>query len=298
MTASFHRLGPGRDAGLYYVNDPNREARPRSRDEYYAADGGGVWWSSGETVVRHGAAIDKASFRDLCAGINPATGDGLVRGAGDQHRAGWDVTFSAPKSLSLLWAAGTEEQRGRAEAWHTQAVEGALRFVVRQQLLEVRLGAGGTVREQPTDVIAGRFQHTTSRAGDPNLHTHSVLMNVAGSADGRHRTLEPRALFEWTHTVGAAYRAELAVLLMAEGFALRPAGTHQIEICGIDEALIEIFSKRSRMVEAVVGDRATASGARKELAALATRQSKELLPTGVELEARWNEEFGDAREQL
>src|ERR1700730_6319226 len=59
MTASLHALGGGRDAGLYYVNDPNREARPKSRDEYYVRDGGGTWWSTGETIVRHGAEIDK-----------------------------------------------------------------------------------------------------------------------------------------------------------------------------------------------------------------------------------------------
>ena len=59
MTASLHALAGGRDAGLYYVNDPNREARAKSRDEYYVRDGGGTWWSTGGTVVRHGAEIDK-----------------------------------------------------------------------------------------------------------------------------------------------------------------------------------------------------------------------------------------------
>ena len=62
MTASLHRLGAGAEAGLYYTNDSEREARPDRRDEYYLADGGGVWWSSGESVVRHGAAIDFDPF--------------------------------------------------------------------------------------------------------------------------------------------------------------------------------------------------------------------------------------------
>ena len=111
MTASLHALGVGRDAGLYYVNDPNREARPRSRDEYYVRDGGGTWWSTGGTIVRHGAEIDKETFRDLCGGIDPSTGKSLVRGSGPKHRAGWDVTFSAPKTLSVLWMAGDVNQR-------------------------------------------------------------------------------------------------------------------------------------------------------------------------------------------
>ena len=88
MTASLHTLGGGRDAGLYYVNDPNREARPYSRDEYYVRDGGGVWWSTGETIVRHGAEIDKETFRDLCAGLDPTTGKPLVRGCGTRPSGG------------------------------------------------------------------------------------------------------------------------------------------------------------------------------------------------------------------
>ena len=71
MTASLHRLGAGAEAGLYYTNDSEREARPDRRDEYYLADGGGVWWSSGESVVRHelafstfGAGLDEIVARD------------------------------------------------------------------------------------------------------------------------------------------------------------------------------------------------------------------------------------------
>ena len=58
MTATLHKLGAGGAAALYYTNDSARESQPSHRDEYYSRDGGGVWWSSGESVVRHGAAID------------------------------------------------------------------------------------------------------------------------------------------------------------------------------------------------------------------------------------------------
>ena len=298
MTATFHKLGAGRDAGLYYVNDPNKEARPRNRDEYYLADGGGVWWSTGSSDVTHGAAIDKASFRDLCAGVHPRSGKGLVRASGERHRARWDVTFSAPKSVSLLWAAGSDHRRAEIETIHGEAVEAALAFIERQSLLEVRLGAGGKLREAPTDIIVGRFRHTTSRAGDPNIHTHCVFLNVARSADGRCRTVETDAMFKWTKTIGAAYRAELSRLLAEKGFAFRPAGRDQFEISGVDEKLIETFSKRSRAIEELIGDRKIASGTRKELAALSTRQSKEMLPTGADLEARWHKEFGDERARI
>lgn len=290
MTASLHTLGAGRDAGLYYVNDPNREARPRSRDEYYMRDGGGVWWTTGETIVRHGAAIDKESFRDLCAGIDPRTGERLVRGAGPKHRAGWDITFSAPKSLSILWMAGDEQQRATLHALHRAAVEDALKFLVDERLVEVRLGSGGYLREPAADVIVGRFDHFTSREGDGAIHTHAVLLNTSGCRDPRkYRTLEPEKLFEHQLVVGAAFRTSLAYRLAAIGFSLREAGRSQFEIAGIPQSAIETFSKRSRQIEKLVGRDAT--GAQKELAALATRGSKDEVPVGELLEARWKEEL-------
>ena len=178
MTASIHALGCGRNAGTYYTDDPNRETRARSRDDYYARDGGGTWWSTGESIVRHGAAVDKATFQDLCGGIDPRTGKGLVRGSGDSHRAGWDITFSAPKTFSILWMAGTAEQRAMLEHIQQEAVDEALRFIVDERLVEVRLGAGGSRRERPTDVIVARFPHFTSREGDAACHVHCVIQNV------------------------------------------------------------------------------------------------------------------------
>ena len=312
MTATLHALSVGRNAGAYYTSDPRREALPHRRDEYYVGEkdgeargaGGGLWWSSGSSLVQHGAPVDAEVFRDLCAGLDPRTGDGpssargLVRGAGDGHRAGWDMTFSAPKTVGLLWAAGDEQQRITIQATHRQAVDRALAFLQREGLLEVRLGAGGIRREQPTDLMIARFDHVTSREGDPNLHSHCVILNVAGSADGRYRTLEPRTLYNWQKTVGAAYRMHLSEGLHRAGFLARAAGRNQFEVAGIGQDLIDRFSKRGKQIEALVGDRADVSGRQKEIANLSTRQGKELVPTGDALEARWREEFSADRDLL
>lgn len=291
MTASLHTLGAGASAGNYYTNDPNREAQ--NRDEYYAKDGGGQWWTSTGSVVRDGAAITLASFQDLCAGRDPRTGRSLVRGAGEGHRAGWDCTLTSAKTFSILWADGKANQRAQLEAIHAAAVTQALEFVHDEGLVEVRLGAGGYLREPPTDLIVGRFDHFTTRAGDPNCHTHCVLLNAACSADGKYRTLEPAKLFEWQKVVGSAYRAALAEGLLREfGLSFRPAGQGQFEILGIPDAVIEAFSKRSTEIEAAIGgDRASTSGSRKEVAALSTRGAKADLPTGTELETRWRDEL-------
>ncbi|RYC30279.1 conjugal transfer protein [Lichenibacterium minor] len=295
MTASLHRLASGSEAGAYYTNDAAREAKPRNRDEYYSRDGGGTWWSTGETIVRHGAPIDRGSFRALCAGQHPGTGASLVRGAGPGHWAGLDVTFTPGKSVSLLWASGTPELRAAVEEAHRSAVEQALRFVEREGLVLVRSGAGGVVKSRPSDLIVARYDHFTTREGDPNVHTHAVIMNVAGAAtsSGRykasHLTIEPAEVFRWQHAIGAGYRAALAETLGGAGFSFVPAGRGQYEIAGVPQDLIEAFSKRSRQIEERVGR--GASGAQKEIAALATRSAKELVPTGEELEARWMSEL-------
>lgn len=288
MTASLHKLSAGRDAGNYYINDPNREARPNRRDEYYAQDGGGVWWSTGSTIVRHHTPIDKETFRDLCAGIHPLTGEPLVRGSGMRHRAGWDITFSAPKSFSILWAAGDESQRTTLHELHRAAVDDALNFLGEERLVEVRRGQGGHIREAAEDIIVGRFDHYSSRAGDPAIHTHGVCMNISRSGN-KYFTIEPEKLFEYQLLVGAAYRVSLGQGLLTCGFKIRPAGRNQFEIAGIPETLIETFSKRSQQIENRVGRDATA--AQKELAALATRGSKDEIPVGDALEQRWRDEL-------
>ena len=291
MTASLHALGLGAAAGTYYTNDPHRETH--NRDDYYARDGGGVWWSPSSTVVRHDAAIDLASFRDLCAGFDPRTGKALVRGAGEGHRAGWDTTFNGPKSLSILWAGAGLALRKELETVHAAAVEEALHFIVDEGLVEVRLGAGGRIRQPAAGLIVGRFAHYTSRAGDPNLHTHCVIMNAAICNDGRVRTLETYNLHAKCHLAGAAYRAALSARLAEVfGFEARPAGRGQFEIRGVPQVVLDAFSKRSRELEAALaGGRAGSSAAQKQVANLSTRGAKSDLPTGPELEARWRDEM-------
>ncbi|PZR82066.1 MAG: conjugal transfer protein [Stutzerimonas stutzeri] len=293
-----HRLGNGAQAGNYYTSDSKREARPDRRDDYYAKDGGGVWWSSGETLVRHGAPIDLASFKDLCAGVDPGTGQPLVRGAGPTHWAGVDYCFTTGKSVSVLWMAGSKEQRALIEAAHRQAVDEALRFLIDEQLIAVRSGAGGINRHIPADLIVGRFDHHTTREGDPNLHTHCVVMNVArapaeafsGRYRYRHLTIDPDESYRWQLAVGAVFRGALARELKRHfDVSFREAGQGQWEIAGIDPELLSAFSKRSAQIDDYAGPDATT--AQREIAALATRKGKDLVPTGEELEARWRDEL-------
>ncbi len=292
------KLGAGPDAGAYYTRDSLREARPDRRDDYYVRDGGGVWWSSGETVVRHGAAIDLASFKDLCAGIDPRTGAALVRGAGPNHLAAIDFCMTTGKSVSVLWMAGTSEQRALIEAAHRQAIDEALGFLIDEQLIAVRSGAAGINRHVPTDLIVGRFDHHTTREGDPNLHTHCVVMNVAGAPEAarsgrykyRHLTIDPDEAYRWQLVTGAVFRAALArELSRSFDIRFREAGQGQWEIDGISQEILSAFSKRSAQIDEYAGPDATS--AQREIAALATRQGKDLVPTDDALEVRWRDEL-------
>ena len=206
----------------------------------------------------------------------------------ERHRAGWDITFSMPKSFGILWAAGTAEQRAVLEKIQQDAVDQALELLVRERLVEVRLGAGGHRRDNPDDIIVAKFPHYTSREGDPACHLHCILLNVAG-AFGKTFTVEPKKIFQNQLLLGAAMRTALAERLAELGFSLREAGRDQFEIAGITEPMIEGFSKRAQQIKARVGR--DASAAQKEVAALATRRDKASVPTGADLEKRWKQEL-------
>jgi conjugative relaxase-like TrwC/TraI family protein len=204
------------------------------------------------------------------------------------------------KSVSVLWAAGDADQRTAIEQAHRAAVDAALQFVEREGLIEVRTGAGGREHRRPSDLIVATFDHFTTREGDPNLHTHCVYLNVAcnpGVRSGRykslrHLTTDTARLFEQQRGVGAAYRAALAEQLHARfGWRFRPAGDGQWEVTGVDERVLEAFSKRSVQIRERVGLGATS--AQREVAALVTRRAKDQLPSGAELEARWQRELAE-----
>ncbi|MCX7322629.1 MAG: relaxase domain-containing protein [Hyphomicrobiales bacterium] len=234
---------------------------------------------------------ERPSTRKLCAGVDPRNGKGLVRAAGPGHRAGWDFTFSAPKSVSILWMSADEERRSLIVAVHRAAVGRALQLFESEQLLEARLGQGGYFRERPVDIIVGRFAHYTSREGDCNLHEHCVLLNVLGCSDKKWRTAETQRAFTNLTLLGAAYRAELASGLRQLGFQLREAGRGQFEVAGLPTQLLEQFSKRSQQIEAEVGR--GASTLQKAVATLRTRRSKVDVPVGEALEERWRNELAE-----
>jgi conjugative relaxase-like TrwC/TraI family protein len=190
----------------------------------------GEW--QGELAARFGlaGAVDAQHFSRLSEGQNPLTGEQLVRvnntqeytnAAGEtvkpvEHRAGWDATFSAPKSVSLTALVGGDE---RVREAHRNAVTTALTEL--ERYTQARIG-GNHAADTTGKFVAAKFEHDTARPVDgyaaPQLHTHAVIFNITERADGTSRALQERGFFDTQQFATAVYQAELTHQLRDLGY--------------------------------------------------------------------------------
>lgn len=236
------------------------------------------WSGSGAHVLGLRGAVDSDLFTSLLEGYLP-NGQQLGRPRVDgeiQHRPGWDLTFSAPKSVSALALVGQDERLIQA---HEKAVGTALRHLEAQ-------GAAHQVHAQSPlatkNLLVAQFRHATSREQQPQLHSHCVILNCTQDADGRWRSLESRPLYRLQKEAGLIYRSELARQCRALGYVLEATQIGKepgFELVGVPQALLNHWSERSRQIEAALHNqgqtRETASAAAKEAATLRTRERKQ-----------------------
>ena len=123
--------------------------------------------------------------------------------------AGFDLTFSAPKSVSVAWAVADEATQGLIYAAHQRALEHVIGYA-EEHVFSSRSGKGGVVQEDIRGVVAAAFDHWDSRTGDPQLHTHVVVMNRVQTTDGVWRTLDSRGLFRSTVGLSEMYNGVLS----------------------------------------------------------------------------------------
>lgn len=267
-----------------------RDGANRGAEDYYTESGRtqGQWLGSGAKALALGETVDEKAFDRLAMGFHPETEAALVQRAGESHRPGWDMTFSAPKAVSVVWGIAEREQRETIERAHTHAVERTLAFAEQQQLFITRRGKDGIERETARPVIAA-YLHGTSREADPQLHTHAFVMNVAAREDGHFGTLESKPLYEWKMALGAAYRAELAHTLRAHGYEIAPDSKGSFRLAAVPREIERHFSKRRVQIEAALSERGTSSAKASEVAALHTRKTKEAT-TATTLRATWRAE--------
>jgi len=266
MVASVSALTSSAQANSYYETD-----------DYYA-DGGlspSEWNGKGAEKLGLSGEVDREIFRELLDGKIGDHQLGTIRAGTFEHRPGWDVTLSAPKSVSIMAEVAGDR---RLIAAHGEAVKMALEHI-EAHMAATRVRHGGTVtREATGNLIVASFQHGTSRAQDPQLHTHNVIMNATQGEDGSWRSLEPRAIYQLQKQIGAIYRQELALKVRELGYEIEPARESMFEIRGVSAEVMTAFSTRSAAIEAALVERGSsreeASAAEKQVAALGTRQAK------------------------
>jgi conjugative relaxase-like TrwC/TraI family protein len=232
----------GVGAGRYYTE----------RLQSYYLDGDeppGRWWGRGAGDLGLTGQVDPDAFLAVMAGEDPATGRDLGRRYGDASVRGFDATFSAPKSVSVLFALGDEKMRDEVVEAHDRAIEAVLGWVEDHAHTRMRR-RGHVMCVDAEGIVVGVFRQHTSRRLDPQLHTHAVIANRVRAPDGRWLALDARTIKIDQRTLSALYHANLRSELTRH----LGVGWHQpehgiAEIAGVAVDVLAEFSQRTHDVE-------------------------------------------------
>jgi conjugative relaxase-like TrwC/TraI family protein len=272
----------------------------------------GEW--QGQLATRFGlsGAVSPLEFQRLSEGLHPETEQPMVRSRAAfeyknadgetvktvEHRAGWDATFSAPKSVSLTALVGGDDRVRKA---HRAAVTEALSEL--ERYTQARIG-GNHPAETTGKFIAAKFEHDTARPVDgyaaPQLHTHAVIFNVTERADGSTRALQPHSLFESQQYATAVYQSELMYRLRNLGYEIERGKSGAPEIKGYTQEYLDASSPRSRQIREQLEKTGRAGAEAAEIAAHSTRDRKQNLTAEQVLDAhrKMAVEFGNQPEQV
>jgi conjugative relaxase-like TrwC/TraI family protein len=236
--------------------------------------------------------VGSAHFARLSEGQHPETGEQLVKHqpartyeneygrqiTSAEHRAGWDATFSAPKSVSVTALVGGDD---RIRDAHRESVRVALGELERYSQARI-----GNIRAPETTgkFVAATFEHDTARPVEgyaaPQLHTHAVIFNVTFRENGETRALQERSLFQSQHYVTSVYRSELAQRLQGLGYSIERGKYGQPEIRGYTQEYLDASSPRRDQIQQHLKSLGMEGAGAAQVAAHRTRDQKELLSQG------------------
>ena len=275
------------------------------RDGYYGKDDpehreASAWVGKGAELLGLKGPVVPDTFRAVLEGRVPDGSDTRLGRRGKdgeiEHRPGRDLTFSAPKSVSIAALVGGDDRIVEA---HDRAVAATLAWVEKNaaetRMKDPETGRMGRVGGQK--IVAATFRHDTSRNLDPQLHTHAVLANMVQGEDGRWRSMANEGLYARQKLIGTLYRSELAAGLGKLGYDVEK--THadgRFEIAGISREVVEAFSTRRAEIEAAMAARNLGDSADNprlaERAALMTRAAKRDIDR-EELRGVWQKQAAD-----
>jgi conjugative relaxase-like TrwC/TraI family protein len=271
-------------------------------DEYYVrGEERGHWAGRGAEMLGLSGEVTPEALSAVLDGRSPADGGSLVARSLGKRRAGFDFTFSAPKGVSLMGLLGDAATSQQVLAGHESAVAQALGYLERHAAF-VRRGHGGARFEPAQGLVGAAFVHVTSRSGDPQLHTHVLLANLAQGPEGAWSAPDSRALYRHSRTAGFLYQAALrAELTERLGIAWRPVHRGMAEPAGIPDAVLGHFSRRRAEIEAAMHEAGTSSAEAAQVAAYKTRAPKDHSVERSVLVGSWRvraDQLGLGREAL
>src|SRR5271166_5304872 len=237
-------------------------------------------------------SVSAEDFAKLSQGQHPQTGEQLVRQRATyeykdsvgrtvktmEHRAGWDATFSAPKSVSLTALVGGDE---RVREAHRESVRVALDQL--ERYTQARIG-GNHSPETTGKFIAAKFEHDTARPVEgyvaPQLHTHTVIFNVTERDSGQPRAIQPHSLFASQQFATAIYQSDLCYKLRQLGYEITAGRSGAPEIKGYTQEYLDASSPRSRQIREYLERTGRSGKEAAEIAAHSTRDRKEIHSPG------------------
>jgi conjugative relaxase-like TrwC/TraI family protein len=283
MVASICARGNAASASRYYSH--------LQRDDYYSRDGEppGRWAGRGAERLSLNGPVTQTEFDAALRGIDPKTGERLAQlgGHGREHAAGWDMTFSAPKSVSVIWALSEAPERQMIADVHRSAVLAAA-SQLEAAAGWARRGRAGATRERTAGLLMAQFDHHTSRESDPQLHTHTFIFNLAPRRDGSWGAIVSRELYKAQKQAGATYRSALAAGLERQGIRLERQ-KDMFRVAAIPRQVERAFSKRRQAIEEAAQVHGYSTSKGMELASLRTRRRKRDAKLG-ELIKQWQAE--------
>jgi conjugative relaxase-like TrwC/TraI family protein len=292
---SIGKLGVGQER--YYT-----EKVAEGAEDYYAGEGEaeGYWLGNAAEDLGFQGKIEGDQLTAVLTGVDPASGEpfGMRQVAGRGPVPGFDLTFSAPKSVSLTWALGGHPASIEVAAAHRASVEAALDYMQRVACWTRR---GAEIEFVPGNgFLAAAYLHRSSRAGDPQLHTHVLIANATQGPDGRWTRLYHPAIYDHAKTAGYIYEANLRHELTERlGVRWLEVKNGIAEIEGFDPADLRAFSTRRQEILEATGPDASARA--RQIATLETRKAKEPDLTSESLRERWRDkaaELGLDREEI
>jgi conjugative relaxase-like TrwC/TraI family protein len=297
------------------------QAQTYHEKEFTAAEQN--YWKQGDTIPGewHGKLADKfelsgavgaAEFVRLSDGQHPQTGKQLVfhrtvheyRNADGEmvspveHRAGWDATFSAPKSISLTALVGGDD---RVREAHREAVNVALNEL--EKYTQARIG-GNHPAETTGQFAAAKFEHDTARPVDgyaaPQLHTHVVVFNMTERGNGKMRALQPHSLFESQQFATAVYQSHLTYKLRSLGYEIEAGKSGAPDIKGYTQEYLDASSQRRQQIEEALSRSGFTGPEAAQIAAHNTRDKKVILSPDQILAAHKQiaDEFGKQADRV